>query len=132
MDNGTWFSNFYIQLSQLQPHRHRDHIMTCFIHKKFAQAKSLALFLYYHNNESPLIIFEPRHTTIRSEGLGSFNFEDNKSASYRTTDQLISIGSEPQILTRTSTTHQYQRQRPPQGRVRFSLGAKTNTVWNIR
>jgi hypothetical protein len=64
-----------------------------------------------------MIIFEPRHTTIRSEGLDSFNFEDNKSASYRTTDQLISIGGEPQILTRTSTTHQYQRQRPPQGGV---------------
>ena len=131
MDNGTWFSNFYIQLSQLQPHRHRDHIMTCFIHKKFAQAKPLALFLYYHNNESPLIIFEPRHTTIRSGGLNSFNFEDNKSASYRTTDQLISIVGEPHILTGTSTTHQYQRQQPPQGHIRF-LGAKTNPVGNIR
>jgi hypothetical protein len=123
MDNKTWFSDF-IQLSQLQPHQHRDHIMTCFIHKKFAQAKSLALFLHHHNNESPLIIFEPRHTTIRSEGLDSFNFEDNKSASYRTTDQLISIGGEPQILRRTSTTHQYQHQRPPQGHVRFFFGSK--------
>jgi hypothetical protein len=114
---------FHIQLSQRQPHRHRDHIMTCFIHKKFAQAKPLALFLYYHNNKSPPIIFEPRHTTIRSGGLNSFNFEDNKSASYRTTDQLISIVGEPQILTRTSTTHQYQHQQPPRGRVHF-LGAK--------
>ena len=35
---------FHIQQSQLQPYRHRDHSMTCFIHKKFAQAKPLALF----------------------------------------------------------------------------------------
>ena len=41
MDNGTWFSNFYIQLSQLQPHRHRDHIMTCFIHKDICPDKTL-------------------------------------------------------------------------------------------
>jgi hypothetical protein len=114
---------FHIQLSQRQPRRHQDHIMTCFIHKKFAQAKPLALFLYYHNNKSPLIIFEPRHTTIRSGGLNSFNFEDNKSASYRTTDQLISIVGEPHILTGTSTTHQYQRQQPPQRHIRF-LGQK--------
>jgi hypothetical protein len=110
---------FHIQQSQLQPYRHRDHSMTCFIRKKFAQAKPLALFLYCHNNKSPLIIFEFRPTTIRSGGLNSFGFEDNKSALYMATDQLFSMVGAPHILIRTSTTHQYQHQQPPQGHVCF-------------
>jgi hypothetical protein len=104
--------------------------MTCFIHKKFAQAKPLALFLYYHNNKSPLIIFKPQPTTIRSGGLNSFNFEDNKSASYRATDQLISIVGEPHI--------QQERRRLINISVNNHLkgisvfGANTNLVGSIR
>ena len=125
---------FHIQQSQLQPYRHRDHSMTCFIRKKFAQAKPLALFLYCHNNKSPLIIFEFRPTTIRSGGLNSFSFEDNKSALYMATDQLLSMVGEPHIFIRTSMTHRYQRQQPPQGpvyllwRASISCGTLNNSA----